>query len=254
MKLAVISDIHSNLEAFTAVLRDIEEQRVDRIYCVGDIIGYGPDPCGCLDLVMERCQICLLGNHDQAALFDPKGFNPSAEEAIIWTRDQIDAARKSDDYWEFLGTRNPTLLENDFLFAHGSPSNPLNEYLFPEDVYSGRNKLERNFAVVHRCAFVGHTHVPGIFTSPTNFMEPGDLRGSGVYELPRPGRKAIINVGSVGQPRDGDPRACYAILDDSSGSELLTYRRIEYPIEETIRKINDLPISGFLGERLLSGH
>lgn len=252
MKLAIISDIHSNLEAFTAVLQDIDQQQVDKIYCVGDIIGYGPNPCECLDLAMARCKYCLLGNHDRAAMFDPNGFNPSAEEAILWTRKQIDLSRRKDEYWEFLGTQNPTLIEGDFFFAHGSPSCPMSEYLFPEDTYAGRAKLEKNFEIINRCAFVGHTHVPVIFTSPTNYMEPSEIQGCG-YELPQPGRKAIINVGSIGQPRDGDPRACYVTLDTNSGSELLSYHRIEYPLEETIRKISELPINGFLGERLRTG-
>lgn len=247
MKLAIISDIHSNLEAFRAVLDDAQQKSVDKIYCVGDVIGYGPNPCECLDLAMDRCQVCLLGNHDNAAMIDPSGFNPSAEEAILWTREQIDHSRRCDDYWDFLGTRNPTYSEGNFLFAHGSPSNPLNEYLFPEDVYTGHNKLEKNFAVVKRCAFVGHTHVPGIFTSPTNFLEPCDLQGA--YELPTDGRKSIINVGSVGQPRDGDSRACYVILD----GELLTYERVEYPLDETVEKIHALPVNAFLGDRLRSG-
>ena len=259
VKIAVISDIHSNLEALRVVLNDIDQQQVDRIYCVGDVVGYGPNPCECLDLVMQRCEVCVSGNHDLAAFGKPDGFNPSAGEAIFWTQDRISQSRRSDEYWVFLGDRNPTHTTGHFLFAHGSPSNPANEYLFPEDVWSGQAKLDRNFAMVNRCAFVGHTHVPGIFTSPRNFIETSELNGP--YELPEFGRRAIVNVGSVGQPRDGDPRACYVTVtfpgdtpgaDD--GGELLRYHRLEYPLEETIAKIHQIPgVNNFLGDRLREG-
>ena len=107
MKRAIISDIHGNLEALTAVLKKIDELNIDQIFCLGDIIGYGPNPLECLDTVMKRCQVTILGNHDQAAIFDPEGFNPVASKAIYWTREQLEkdttVSEQADARWDFLG-------------------------------------------------------------------------------------------------------------------------------------------------------
>lgn len=245
---ALISDIHSNLEALQAVLADINSQGITEIYCLGDIIGYGPNPRECIDLVMQ-CKMVLLGNHDQGAMFDPDGFNPSAERAIFWTRSQLELPHDSrvarERRWEFLAERPRTHKENGFLFVHGSARNPLNEYVFPEDVYNQR-KMERIFALVDRYCFQGHTHVPGIFTESLQFHSPDDL--DYCYKLD--GRKTLCNVGSVGQPRDGDWRACYVVLD----GETIRYRRVEYDIETTIKKIYEVQeLENFLGDRLRDG-
>ena len=167
MRRALISDIHGNLEALEVVLDDIKAQGLTEIFCLGDIIGYGPNPCECIDRVMDSCAVCLLGNHDQGAMFDPEGFNPPAERAIFWTRSQLEAPgenrQKQAQRWEFLSERPRTHKENGFLFVHGSARNPLNEYVFPEDIYNQR-KMDRIFALVERYCFQGHTHVPGVFT------------------------------------------------------------------------------------------
>jgi predicted phosphodiesterase len=245
---AIISDIHSNLEALQAVLKDIESQGIKEIYCLGDVVGYGPNPRECVDLVMQ-CKMVLLGNHDQGAMFDPDGFNASAERAIFWTREQlekIDNRQAKERRWEFLAERPRTHKENGFLFVHGSARNPLNEYVFPEDIYNQR-KMERIFALVDRYCFQGHTHVPGIFTENLQFHSPDELNEAS-YKLD--GRKTLCNVGSVGQPRDGDWRACYVLLDD----ETIRYRRVEYDIETTIKKIYAVPdLENFLGDRLREG-
>ena len=171
---AIISDIHSNLEALQAVLADIDKQKVNEIYCLGDVVGYGPNPRECIDLVM-KCQVVLLGNHDQGAMFDPDGFNPPAERAIFWTRQQLespsDNRQAKERRWEFLAERPRTHRENGYLFVHGSARNPLNEYVFPEDIYNQR-KMERIFALVERYCFQGHTHVPGIFTESAAIPQP----------------------------------------------------------------------------------
>ncbi|MBM83051.1 MAG: phosphoesterase, partial [Planctomycetaceae bacterium] len=169
---ALISDIHGNLEALESVLADIAEQGIDEIYCLGDIVGYGPDPCECIDKVM-CCQVCLLGNHDQGALFDPEGFNAGAEKAIFWTRKMIESgdSAATESRWEFLGELPRMRREGNLLFVHGSARNPLNEYVFPEDIYNQR-KMERIFALVERNCFQGHTHIPGIFTEDLNFLAP----------------------------------------------------------------------------------
>lgn len=247
MKRAIISDIHSNLEAFDAVLEDIAAQNVSAVYCLGDLVGYGPNPIECIDRMRNRAELCLLGNHDQATLFDPEGFNNSAERAIFWTRDQLENPRlpEANDRWDFLNALPRMHREEDFLFVHGSPRNPLNEYVFQDDIYNER-KMERLFAVVPKYSFQGHTHVPGIFTEDREFFTPDDVGGR--YTLGD--RKAMINVGSVGQPRDRDPRACYVILEDST----VTFRRVEYPFEKTIEKILPIPeLDNYLGQRLRDG-
>lgn len=243
---ALISDIHSNLEALTAVMEDIRKHEVEKIICLGDIVGYGPNPCECVDKVM-RCDVVILGNHDQGALFDPEGFNSSAEKAIFWTRAQLENARgaQAEARWEFLGERPRMFREGDYLFVHGSARNPLNEYVFPEDIYNPR-KMERIFQLVDKYCFQGHTHVPGVFTEDLNFYSPGDLN----YTYQFDGNKTLVNIGSVGQPRDGDWRACYVLLDGTK----LTYRRVEYDVDTTVKKIHGIPdLERFLGDRLREG-
>lgn len=254
MRRALISDIHGNLEALDTVLRDIEGQGVDEIYCLGDVIGYGPNPRECIDLVIENCAVTLLGNHDQGAMFDPDGFNVGAERAIFWTRGQLESSTDragNERRWEFLGELPRSHKAAPFLFVHGSPRNPLSEYIFPEDIYNHR-KMERLFQMVDRYCFQGHTHVPGVFTEGYQFFAPEEID----YEYTLGDGKLLINVGSVGQPRDGDPRACYTLLDDGDGARAprINYRRIPYDFEKTIQKIHAIPdLEPFLGDRLRQG-
>ncbi|NLX56061.1 MAG: metallophosphoesterase family protein [Planctomycetaceae bacterium] len=252
MKRALISDIHANSEALDKVLDDIRQQGVSEIYCLGDIIGYGPNPCECLDQVIEQCTVTILGNHDQAALFDPDGFNPVALQAVYWTRDQLERrdinARLSDARWDFLGELPRSYSDDQFLYVHGSPREPTNEYVFPEDVYNQR-KMDALFDRIERYCFQGHTHIPGVFTAGGEFITPDECD----FEYRLTGDKAMFNVGSVGQPRDGDPRACYVIvhLDDEPRVE---FRRVEYVMETTIQKIYKIPsLDNMLGDRLRSG-
>jgi predicted phosphodiesterase len=251
---AIISDIHSNLEALQAVLDDIAKQNITEIFCLGDIIGYGPNPRECIDLAM-KCQMVLLGNHDQGAMFDPDGFNPPAERAIFWTRSQLESSgenrAKREKRWEFLAERPRTFKENSHLFVHGSARNPLNEYVFPEDIYNQR-KMDRIFALIDKYCFQGHTHVPGVFTESLQedayaFQSPEELND---FTHPLDERKTMINVGSVGQPRDGNWRACYVVLDGKN----VSFRRVDYDIDKTIQKIHEIPdLDDFLGDRLRDG-
>ncbi|MBN1393593.1 MAG: metallophosphoesterase [Pirellulales bacterium] len=248
MKRAIISDIHSNIEGLDAVLADISNQGITEVYCLGDLVGYGPNPLEVIDEAM-KCSVCLLGNHDQGALFDPEGFNSGAERAIFWTRRQLEngpgSVASRQRRWDFLGELPRNRIEENTLYVHGSARNPLNEYVFPEDIYNKR-KLEKIFALIPQYAFQGHTHVPGVFSESCNFFSPEELNNE--YRLGR--EKAMINVGSVGQPRDGDPRACYVVLED----EVVRFRRVEYPFDQTISKIYEIPeLDNFLGERLRDG-
>ncbi len=247
MRRAILSGIHANLEALEAVLADIHTQQIDEIYCLGDIVGYGPNPRECIDRVMTF-QVVVLGNHDQGALFDPEGFSSGAERAIFWTRDQLeggDNPEAAQRRWDFLAELPRAVRQQKRLFVHGSPRNPLNEYVFPEDVYNTK-KLEKLFSLVDHVSFQGHTHVPGVFTEDLRFYHPGDIGER--FTLGE--RKAMVNVGSVGQPRDNDPRSCYVILTDES----VEFRRVVYPFEKTAEKIYAIPeLDNFLGDRLKDG-
>jgi predicted phosphodiesterase len=245
---AIISDIHGNLEALEAVLADIKSKNVDEVYCLGDVVGYGPNPCECIDLVM-KLDMCLLGNHDQAALFDPEGFNAGAERAIFWTRSVLEkaggpsAARR----WEFLGELDRRVADEDgkTIYVHGSARNPLNEYVFPDDVFN-QVKMEKIFALIPQYCFQGHTHIPGVFTEANEFRSPEELDYR--YELGE--SKLMINVGSVGQPRDSDPRSSYVTVD---GNEV-QFHRVEYDVDKTSQKIYDQPdLDNFLGDRIRDG-
>lgn len=247
---AILSDIHGNLAALEAVLDDVARHEVDRVVCLGDVVGYGPKPCECLDRVMEM-EFCVLGNHDSSALFDPEGFNVAAEQAIFWTRAQLEcgcggppASRKR---MEFLCAMPRTVREHGVLFVHGSPRGPTNEYVFPEDIQNPK-KMQKLFSVVPHLCFQGHTHVPGIFTDDLRFLRPAELAGP--YGVNSADHKCMINVGSVGQPRDGDPRSCYVLFDE----ETVRFRRVEYDVERTVREIEAEPeLDNFLGYRLREG-
>lgn len=247
VRTAIVSDIHGNLEALKAVLSDIASQGCERIVCLGDIIGYGPNPCECLDLVMQM-NSCVLGNHDYGALIDPEGFSAAAEQAIFWTRKQLESG---PDYeaakrrMEFLARLPRTIVEDRLLLVHGSARNPVNEYVFPEDIFN-RRKMEKLFSMVPHYSFQGHTHTPGVFTMNMQFLRPDELN----YRFSLGDDKAMVNVGSVGQPRDGDWRSCYVVLEFPK----VEFRRVEYDIDTTVSKIFAISeLDNFLGERLREG-
>lgn len=250
MKRAIVSDIHGNLEALQAVLADIDSQGISEIYCLGDIIGYGPNPRECIDVVMGF-GACILGNHDSGAVFDPEGFSSGAERAIFWTRDQLetapdaDTAEKNVVRSQFLAELQRTRREDGFLYVHGSARSPTNEYVFPEDIYNAR-KIQKIFSVIEQYCFQGHTHVPGVFTEDCKFFSPDHIGNR--FKLGT--GKVMVNVGSVGQPRDNDPRSSYVTLEDG----VIQFRRVPYPLEETIEKIYAIPeLDNFLGDRLREG-
>jgi predicted phosphodiesterase len=259
-RTAILSDIHGNLTALHAVLSHIETQSVDRVVCLGDVVGYGPKPCQCLDLVMGF-GFCVLGNHDSSALFDPEGFNAAAEQAIFWTRSQLEANESAETAdgeaedqpspsrrrMDFLCRLPRTIRENNTLFVHGSPRGPTNEYVMPEDIQNSK-KMEKLFSLVPHLCFQGHTHVPGVFTTDLTFVRPHDLPDG--YEVSDSRKRLMINVGSVGQPRDLDPRSCYVVFDE----ERVVFHRVEYDIEKTVKQIEaETELDNFLGYRLREG-
>ncbi len=255
---AIISDIHSNIEALTTVLADIEKRGIKTIYCLGDIIGYGPNPKECLDLVIEKTQACVMGNHDYAILYEPTNFNLGAERASFWTRSQLEieqGGEKRHKRWNYLGTQqmrwtlskevNGAKMTLDFV--HASPRRPINEYLFPDDVYTTPTKITAQFDRVKHICFIGHTHLPGVFLDDPDFYTPDEL--DYVYPIV-PEERAIINVGSVGQPRDKDNRASYVYVEQNS----VHFVRLEYDYKTTAKKIYDIPeLDNFEADRLSEG-
>ncbi len=245
---AILSDVHGNIEALDAVLADVARLPVTSVFSLGDIVGYGPNPMECATRAM-KFHVNVLGNHDHAVLFDPAGFSPTAEKAALWTRAVIESARR-DDIWAFLSDRPRQHRDGDCLFVHGSARNQTNEYVFPEDVYNV-TKMNKIGEQIERYCFAGHTHVPGVFVEPEpgaqwQFLSPEEIDHH--WRLDE--RKTIVNVGSVGQPRDADWRACYVTLD---GNEL-TFRRVKYDVDATVAKIYAIPeLNDFLGDRLREG-
>ena len=271
---AIISDIHSNLEALGAVLADIEKRGVKEIICLGDVLGYGPDPKECLDLVRERCRVCLMGNHDHAVLFEPSNFNLAAERACYWTRQLLENEPDRElrnTRWRYLGSLPIRYQDHDVLFVHASPRRPINEYIFPEDVFTNPQKVMANFERLdRRICFVGHTHQPGVFLDDPYFDPPNELPDAPFFEVQ--GERAIINVGSVGQPRDRDPRASYVVVHDKAEDdpvdpteslvaaalncsvEQVEFVRVEYDLDATAKKIIAEPaLDDLLGARLFDG-
>ncbi|MFQ5591016.1 MAG: metallophosphoesterase family protein [Phycisphaerae bacterium] len=271
---AVISDIHGNLEALEEVLRDLDRRSIKQVFCLGDVVGYGANPKECLDLIIERCEIAMCGNHDLAVFYEPTNFNVGAERAAYWTRQVLeDEPNKSkrDRRWEALGRWPITCAAKGMLLVHASPRRPANEYLFPEDVYTNPTKIMENFRRLeeqHMACLVGHTHVPGVFLDDPCFDVPDDLPDVNLYSITSD-EKAIINVGSVGQPRDRDPRLCYTVVYEKGEAPegyvppevgeddyctTMEFVRLEYDVEKASRKILDTPeLDDFLGTRLFEG-
>ncbi|MEZ4698068.1 MAG: metallophosphoesterase family protein [Rhodothermales bacterium] len=232
MRVAIISDIHSNLQALTAVLRSIGTRKVDAIYCLGDIVGYGADPATCVELVRKECKASVRGNHDQAVALDhgldwlPK----DARKAAIHNRLAL-----SDAQLEFLGRLEYTHVGDGFTFVHASPKNP-HQWTRVESLHVALDQFE---AFDTDICFMGHTHLPAVLSDKM-----------GVLRV-REGNRYLINVGSVGQPRDHDPRASYGVFDsDSFHYELV---RVPYDVEGAIDRIKSERLPRRLGKRLRVG-
>jgi diadenosine tetraphosphatase ApaH/serine/threonine PP2A family protein phosphatase len=247
---AIVSDIHGNLEAFTTVLAEIDRRGITEIICLGDIVGYGPNPMECLDLVAARCKASLMGNHDFAVFYEPYNFNQGAEQACYWTRncfeEDKDVPRRANR-WRFLGNLPVRIVrKNEFMAVHASPRRPINEYIFPDDIYTNPGKFVSIFERFDRLCFVGHTHVPGVFLEGPDFYSPDELD----YKFELTDEKAIVNVGSVGQPRDRDPRTSFVVVTES----YIEFVRLVYDVETTVKKVEAIEqLDNFLGTRLLDG-
>lgn len=250
---AIISDIHGNLPALEAVLADIEKKEIRETVCLGDVVGYGPYPCECLEKI-RPCDTIILGNHEEAVLHEDAAgsFNTRARRAVQWTRKQLLEA-SNGELPETVEARR-RFLESFLMgtniegiqYVHASPRSPTREYITPRDARN-RKKMGEIFDALEWVCFVGHTHVPGIFTE-NDFSKPEDLIGN-IYLLDR-NEKALINVGSVGQPRDGNARACYVTFD----GEAVRFCRVEYDVENVVNRIHGIKeLDNFLGDRLREG-
>lgn len=224
MRVLVLSDIHANLAALEAVLSDAAGE-YDTVWCLGDTVGYGPEPDECVGRIRELAALTVVGNHDWAVLerVDVSDFNPAARRAVVWTRDHLSAESIA---W-LKALPDQPIVSGDYTLTHGSPRDPVWEYILQSTVATS------NFSHFGtRFCLVGHTHVPAL-----HVLAPDETRAltlKPIVDQPvslQGGWRVILNPGSVGQPRDNDPRAAYALLDTEAA--VWTARRVAYPIETT---------------------
>ena len=242
MRVAILSDVHANAPALEAVLADITG--CDAIWNLGDTVGYGPDPGRCMDLLAAvEPQITLVGNHDLACIgqLDISQFNLVAQLATRWTAGQL-----SDEQRQRLARYPRTVISGDATLAHGSPRSPIWEY-----VISGTVAAENMTAFATQLCFVGHTHVAAVASYPGESRRVRFRRAESGAVIDVAHDRAIINPGSVGQPRDGDPRAAYLIYD--AGRATVEMRRVDYPIDVTRQAIVAAGLPEALGDRLALG-
>ncbi len=246
MRYAIISDIHSNLEALQAVLNTIELEEIDKIICLGDIVGYGPDPNECIELVRQNCEKILTGNHDFACIKDTElyYFNQYAAKAIEWTLTVL-----SKENLEYLAKLPFADRIENYYLVHSSPFEPQSwDYILSTD------DAEFNFSYFDQndqICFIGHSHHPIIY-----FEESENNKLSYSYKtainLPlEKDKRYIINVGSVGQPRDGNPDSAFGIID--TNTQVYQLKRVRYEVRKTYQKMISVGLPNFLSERLLIG-
>jgi predicted phosphodiesterase len=245
MRYAILADIHSNLEAFKAVLSDAESKGgFDQIWCLGDIIGYGPDPCACIELLQKYDNICIAGNHDWATIdkADISEFNLPAAQVCLWTYKQLGTGDV-----DYLSGLPEVISQNDFTLVHGSPRKPLWEYVLSTGV------AKSNFAHFDtNYCLVAHSHVPQVYAYDEKkneclLAEPSDKSS---YDFGK--RRLIINPGAVGQPRDGDPHASYMICDIDA--DTINHYRVAYDFSKTQAKMTKHDLPEVLIERLAHGY
>ena len=239
MKAAIISDIHSNLEALQAIIKDIKKRRIKNTFCLGDLVGYGANPNECVEITLNEAKIIVAGNHDWAVLekTDISAFNPVAAEAVCWTQENISKIRLNK-----LSKFKLTETINSILLVHATPQTPKQwDYLFSLDEFRKQYKFFKT-----QVCFVGHSHIPNAAFQEANGYT--DFLRDNSFPL-IDNRKYIVNVGSVGQPRDLDPRTCYAIFDGNKKS--IEIIRLDYNIPLAQQKIIDAGLPEVLADRLL---
>lgn len=240
MRIAIISDVHGNLEALSAVLGGIEANHCDSVVCLGDVVGYGPNPRECIALIKEHCSFCIKGNHDEACATDefPYWFNSIAGQSILWTRDRLTAAEKS-----WLGQLPLIVKENGATFVHASVERPESW-----DYLNAAALVRSSFdATSEPISFIGHTHEPLAWIEKAKRVTVTDVDRLHLNVDER----YIVNVGSVGQPRDGDPRASYVVWDYKH--QFIEIKRVKYDWEAAAEKIGRVGLPSSLARRLLPG-
>jgi diadenosine tetraphosphatase ApaH/serine/threonine PP2A family protein phosphatase len=244
MRVAAITDIHANLAALEAALAAIEETGVEEIWCLGDVVGYGAQPDACADLVRERCQLCLVGNHDLAVLgsLNISSFSEAAAAAVGWTRENIDSRTL-----DFLRDLEPFAQREGIGLYHASPRDPVWEYVLSIEQAEACMELQDE-----RIGLIGHSHVALYFTAPAD--GGADTRGGQAGDgesLDIADGNWLINPGSVGQPRDGDPRAAWLELDTEM--ETARFHRVPYAIDSAAESISGAGLPQRLADRLYTG-
>lgn len=241
MRVAVVSDIHSNLEALDAVLVAADEVGCERLVVLGDIVGYGADPDAVVERLVERKALAIAGNHDLAAIgdFNVDWFNDVAAAAIKWT-----ASVLSPEARAFLTGLSPTRSVDEGLLVHGSVRDPVAEYLLSADEAAASFDLAD-----FRLAFFGHTHLPTVFRRDATGRVMGWVLGEDERVEMIAGERYMLNPGSVGQPRDRDPRAAFLVLEDG----LARGHRVAYAVDQAAKKIRDAGLPAWLAERLAIG-
>jgi predicted phosphodiesterase len=242
MRIALLSDVHGNLPAFEAVLADVDSTDAEEIWCLGDLVGYGAQPDECVELARTRCELCLAGNHDLVVTgeIDIADFSSSAAAAAQWTRENIGAAAL-----EFLRTLRPELGGKAIGLYHASPRDPVWEY-----VLSSWQADECMDLMEARVGAVGHSHVALWFQRTGEGQVEGGMAEGGLERDLSEG-EWLLNPGGVGQPRDGDPRAAWLLLDTEGWSA--QWRRVEYPIEQAASAIEEAGLPMVLAQRLYTG-
>ena len=254
---AIISDIHGNLEATRAVLADIKSLGIKDIVCLGDVVGYGPDPEACVKLIRQNSLWSLCGNHDAAMFMNHAvGFREAAAKAVAWHREIMHPTALSlpDKVanWRWLESLPAHRQEGRVTYVHASPTDPIMEYVLEEDFqdvgFGPSQKALTMFEKFEWLCFVGHSHRPGVATHEYKWIRPTALE-SQAYVLPT-NKKTIVNIGAVGQPRDKNPDSCYVLFD---GIKVI-YRRVKYDVATTQKKIREKPeLADYLADRLGTG-
>ena len=247
MKVAIISDVHSNEEALKAVYETIDKLGVERIYCLGDIIGYGPDPLKIIQMIRERVHASILGNHDEAVLVEPKYFNRIPYEAIMWTKIQL--SYRCEDELQYFRNLPAILKDQGMVFTHGLLDNNMCYVDNTDDLMVIFERMEESDII----CFGGHSHFPSAWTlNNDGNMSPVELTPGSSFQMGPQFSKLWVNVGSVGQPRDGDNRSSFMTWDTEA--RILSYHRVEYDYKTTMAKIRRIPeLDNFLAERLERG-
>jgi predicted phosphodiesterase len=245
MKVAIVSDIHGNLHAFEAVLEAVAASDADELWCLGDLVGYGGDPDACVELAREHAAVCLAGNHDLAAIGELplEVFSRGASLSLQWTREVISPASRS-----FLADLRPEGREGPIGLYHASPRDPVWEYVL--SALLAELCLDRLDRQHERLGLIGHSHVALSFARAPGQLASGQPRRDGA-ELDLADGEWLLNPGSVGQPRDGDPRAAWLLLDTADWSA--SYRRTDYDVAGAAAAIRTARLPDSLAQRLEYG-